>query len=109
MNAVIKWSIDCRVMGMGIDRKDVEQIRGRVHIAGSCVIQDHGVNVQERLGRRNVTMSPGCNDLALTVHGLCRQLGVIPLQLSQVDLVRSSALFIMAKLKGSRAGIVPLF
>jgi hypothetical protein len=53
-------------------------------------------------------MSPGCNNLALTVHGLCRQMGVIPFTLSKVDPVRSAALFIIAKLKRSQASIVPL-
>lgn len=96
------------LMGKGIDKQAVDRITGRVHIAGSCAIQDYGVALQSRLGKRKVTLSPGCNDLALTVHGLCRQMGILPVQLSQVDLVRSAALFIMAKLKGSKANIVPL-
>ncbi len=79
-----------------------------MHIAGSCAVQEHGVALQARLGKRNVTMSPGCNDLALTVHGLCRHMGILPLMLSKVDLVRSVALFIAAKLNGSKANIVPL-
>jgi hypothetical protein len=61
-----------------------------------------------RLGKRNVTMSPGCNDLALTVYGLCKNMRVNQVQLSGVDLFHSAALFIMAKLKGSQANIVPL-
>jgi uncharacterized protein (DUF362 family) len=96
------------LMGKGIDKQEVDKITGRVHIAGSCAIQDYSVVLQERLGKRKVTMSPGCNDLALTVHGLCRQMGILPVQLSQIDVVRSAALFIMAKLKGSKANIVPL-
>jgi len=96
------------LMGKGIDREEVDRVSGRVHIAGSCAIQDHGVALQARLGRRNVTMSPGCNDLAQSTAGLCRQMRVHPLQLSQVDLARSMALFVMAKLKRSRANIVPL-
>ena len=97
------------LMGKGIDKQAVDQIKGRVHIAGSCAIQDYGVALQARLGARNVTMSPGCNDLALSVDGLCAHMGIRPLQLSQVDLTRSLALFVMAKLKGSQANIVPLF
>jgi hypothetical protein len=96
------------LMGKGIDKEAVDRLEGRVHIAGSCAIQDHGVALQARLGRRKVTMSPGCNDLALSTAGLCRQMGIHPLQLSQVDVVRSVALFLVAKLKGSRANIVPL-
>ena len=96
------------LMGKGIDKQAVDRITGRVHIAGSCAIQDHGVALQARLGRRNVTMSPGCNDLALTVYGLCKHMRVHPVRLSQVNLIHSAALFIMAKLKGSQANIVPL-
>ncbi len=97
------------LMGKGIDRCEVDRIQGRVHIAGSCAIQEHGVALQNRLGKRNVTMSPGCNDLAQTVHGLCRQMGIIPFMLSKADMLSSAALFIAAKLNGSKANIVPLF
>ncbi|RJP44478.1 MAG: DUF362 domain-containing protein [Desulfobacteraceae bacterium] len=96
------------LMGKGIDRQAVENITGRVHIAGSCAIQDHGVALEARLGRRHVTMSPGCNDLALTVYGLCKQMGVHPIRLSKVNPLSSAALLITARLKGSSANIVPL-
>jgi uncharacterized protein (DUF362 family) len=96
------------LMGKGIDRQAVDAVTGRVHIAGSCAIQDYGVSLQARLGRRNVTMSPGCNDLALTVYGLCKQMGIHPIQLSQVNPLHSGALLVMARLKGTQANIVPL-
>jgi hypothetical protein len=53
-------------------------------------------------------MSPGCNDLALTVHGLCRQMGILPVALSRINPLQSAALFLVTQLKGSRANIVPL-
>ncbi len=96
------------LMGKGIDRDAVEQVTGRVHIAGSCAIQDHGVFLEARLGKRSVTMSPGCNDLALTVYGLCRQMGVHPIRMSRVNPLHSAALLAVARLKGSSANIVPL-
>lgn len=96
------------LMGKGIDRQAVEAVRGRAHIAGGCAIQDYGVFLRERLGARNVTMSPGCNDLAKSTAGLCRLMGVHPLRMTRVNLARSAALFIIAKLKGSQANIVPL-
>ena len=95
-------------MGRGIDKQVVGRITGRVHIAGSCAIQDYGVALQTRLGRKNVTMSPGCNDLALTVYGLCKHMQVNQISLSGVGLIQTAAPFIMAKLKGSQANIVPL-
>ena len=96
------------MMGKGIDKNEVAKIKGRVHIAGSCAIQKYGVALQLRLGRKNVTMSPGCNNLALTTYGLCRQMKVNQISLSGVGLIQSMAPFIMAKLKGSQANIVPL-
>lgn len=96
------------LMGKGIDPQAVARLTGRVHIAGSCAIQDYGVALQQRLGKGNVTMSPGCNNLALSTAGLCKQMRVHPLQLSQVGPVRSAALLIMAKLNRSQANIVPL-
>lgn len=96
------------LMGKGIDQKEVDKITGRVHIAGSCAIQDYGVALQTRLGKKNVTMSPGCNNLAMTVYGLCRNMRVNQLSLSGVGPVRSAMPFIMAKLNGSQANIVPL-
>jgi len=96
------------LMGKGIDQQAVNKINGRAHIAGSCAIQDYGIALERRLGKRNVTMSPGCNDLALSTAGLCKQMGIHPLRLSRVDPVRSAALLITAKLKGSQANIVPL-
>ncbi len=96
------------LMGKGVDKQEVDRIAGRVHIAGSCAIQDYGVSLQARLGRQNVTMSPGCNDLALTVYGLCKQMGIHPIHLSQLNMLQSGMLLMMARLKGSQANIVPL-
>ena len=39
------------LMGKGIDKQEVDRITGRVHIAGSCAIQDYGVALQARLGK----------------------------------------------------------
>jgi uncharacterized protein (DUF362 family) len=96
------------LIGKGIDKQTVNKIAGRVHIAGSCAIQDYGVALQTRLGKRNVTMSPGCNNLALTVYGLCKQMRVNQISLSGVGPIQSAASLIMAKLNGTQANIVPL-
>jgi len=96
------------LMGKDIDKAAVDRIKGRVHIAGSCAIQDYSVALQTRLGKRNVTMSPGCNNLALTTYGLCKHMRVHPLQLSPVDILSSLTMFVTTKIKGSQANIVPL-
>lgn len=41
------------LMGKGIDKREVERITGRVHIAGSCAIQDYSVALQARRLCRN--------------------------------------------------------
>lgn len=61
------------LMGKGIDHKKVELLKGRVHIAGSCAIQDHGLMLLKKLGKKNVTMSYGCNNLAESIYGLCQE------------------------------------
>jgi uncharacterized protein (DUF362 family) len=40
------------LMGKGNDKQAVERITGRVHIAGSCAIQDYGVALQTLLGKK---------------------------------------------------------
>ncbi len=97
------------LMGKGISREEVDRITGRVHIAGSCALQEHGLALRERLGRKNVTASPGCNDLALTLYGLCKQMGVNPVGLSGLNPLLSGMTLVQARARGSRANIVPLF
>jgi hypothetical protein len=96
------------LMGKGIDPAEVNELKGRVHIAGSCAIQDHGLELKRRLGRSNVTMSPGCNDLAMTVYGLGKQMRVPLLRLVPVNPVTSLATLLRARVKGTKANIPPL-
>ena len=96
------------LMGKGIEQAAVDTITGKVHIAGSCAIQEYGVVLLKRLGKRNVTMSPGCNNLALTTYGLCKHMRINPMTLAHVDPLTSAALLLTAKLKRSKANIIPL-
>jgi len=97
------------LMGRGADSKEVAAIKGRVHIAGGCAIQDWGIELQERLGAKNVTMSDGCNNLAMTIYGLCKQMKVNQLKLVPINPLRALSAMAMAKIKGTRAKITPLF
>ncbi|HPS87079.1 MAG TPA: DUF362 domain-containing protein [Spirochaetota bacterium] len=96
------------LMGRGADAGEVAAISGRVHIAGGCAIQDWGLELQERLGRKNVTMSDGCNNLAMTIYGLCKQMKVNQLKLVPVNPVSSLAALVTARIRGTRAKITPL-
>lgn len=97
------------LMGKGIDPETIRGLAGPVHIAGSCAIQDYGQELLKRLGRKNVTMSGGCNNLAETVHGLCKHMGVNPMKLGGLKPVRSLAALVTARIKGTKAIIPPLF
>lgn len=97
------------LMGKGIDPEEVRSVTGPVHVAGSCAIQDYGLEMVRRFGTRNVTMSSGCNNLAETVHALCRHMKVTPLKLAQVNPVRSLSALVTARIKKTRAIIPPIF
>ena len=97
------------LMGKGISTDDVRMLTGRVHIAGSCAIQEHGIELVKRLGRSNVTMSHGCNNLAETVEGLCVQMKVNPLKLVPINPVSALMHLAKARLKGTKANITPVF
>lgn len=97
------------LMGKGIDPAEVGKLTGRVHIAGSCAIQEYGMELQKRLGRSNVTLSPGCNDLAMTVYGLAKQMGVPLLRLVPVNPLISFATLLRGRWKGTKANIPPLW
>ena len=96
------------IMGSGIPEDEIARITGRVHVAGSCAVSEWGPALVERLGKSHVTQSPGCNDLSLSIYGLCRHMGVHPLKLSSYPLLGSMAALATAKIKGSRAIIPPL-
>lgn len=97
------------LMGKGINEAQVDRITGPVHLAGSCAIEEHGMRLLRRLGAKNVTMSPGCNNLAATIHGICRHMGVSPLSLARVNPASSLSALLAARIKGSRAIITPIF
>lgn len=93
------------LMGKGIDRQEVEKITGRVHIAGGCAVQEHGMALQARLGKDKVTLSPGCNDLTQTIHGLMKQMGVTPGKMAKVSSLRLAYLYLLSRIKGTQANI----
>jgi uncharacterized protein (DUF362 family) len=97
------------LMGKDIDPEKVEAIKDPVHIAGSCAIQDYGLYLQNKLGKKMVTMSHGCNNLAETMDGLCHQMKVNPLKLADINPISALSLLIRARLNKTRANITPIF
>ncbi len=96
------------LMGKGFDNEIVQSIRPPVHIAGSCAYTECGHALQKRFGKKKVTVSIGCNNLPDTITGLCRQMKVHPLSLSELDPLRSLYLLAKAKWNGSLAMIPSL-
>jgi len=97
------------LMGKGIDPKAVAKIEGPVHIAGSCAIQDYGMELEQRLGKGRLTMSHGCNNLAETIHGLSKHMKVSTLELAGVNPFTSLGALIQARLHKTKANIPPVF
>ena len=97
------------LMGKGIDAAEVDRIaKPPVHVAGSCAIQDYGREMLRRFGKKQVTFSPGCNNLPATVYALCRHMKVNPISLANMNPLKSLALLARARLNHSKAMIPPL-
>lgn len=97
------------LMGKGIDPGEVSTVTGRVHIAGDCAMAEWYSVLVDRLGKRNVTVSPGCNNLAKTIDGIAAQLGIPAYRLSPLNPVTSLALLLEARLNGTKANITNVF
>ncbi len=97
------------LMGKDIDPEQVNKINTpAVHIAGGCAIQDYGLEMQRRFGKKNVTFSNGCNNLAETIHALCKHMKVNPIKLSATNPLFALTALAKAKLHGTKAIIPPL-
>ena len=96
------------VMGKGFDLEEIDGIEERVFIAGSCAYDEVGRRLKNRLGRKNVSYTRECNDLAGTTGALTKLMKVSPLKMVPVSLVKSAELLLKAKLHRTTARIPPL-
>jgi uncharacterized protein (DUF362 family) len=97
------------LMGQGFSPEDLASVSGPVHIAGDCAIAECYPELESRLGKRRITLSPGCNNLALTIDGIARWLHISPLSLVPLSPLKALSLLIRARINGSRANITPIF
>ncbi|MGD0820015.1 MAG: DUF362 domain-containing protein [Desulfomonilia bacterium] len=97
------------LMGKGIDPAEVAGITGPVHIAGDCAMAEWYQELKARLGKRKVTVSPGCNNLAKTIDGLGKHMKIPPIRLVPINPLRSLALLLEAHLHGTKANITNAF
>jgi hypothetical protein len=93
------------LMGKGFDKTTLEEIEGRILLAGKCAIEETGDLFLRNSGIERVYRSPACNDLSSTVRALTRLMKVNPLKLVPLHPAHSLILLIIARLKGSKARV----
>ena len=96
------------IMGRGFDRREIHAVRGPVHLAGKCTVDELGEVFKNKPECRPLTTSYGCNNLAASVDGLSRQMGVKVIKLTRNPVTAFMDL-VTAKLHGSRARTPKLF
>ena len=96
------------VMGRGFEPGVIEGIEGRVHVAGPCAYDAVGEDLVRRLGRKNVTFTRECNDLAGTTGALTKLMKVSPLKIVPLNPLKSVELLLQARLNRTSARIPPL-
>ncbi len=87
------WTL---IMGKGFDSAVIDNIKGRVLIAGHCAIDEVSERLISRLGRRNVYLSGECNDLRATSESMCHLMRVNPMKLAPINPIVGAGILIMA-------------
>ncbi|MBN2152215.1 MAG: DUF362 domain-containing protein [Candidatus Lokiarchaeota archaeon] len=93
------------VIGKGHDPEAIDRLRGPVVVAGHCAVDEVGQRLRQRLGKANVFLSDGCNNLRQTNVGLARFMGVNLLKLVPSGTLKSLWLLFQARLHGSTANV----
>ncbi|NHJ40596.1 MAG: DUF362 domain-containing protein [Asgard group archaeon] len=96
------------VIGKGHDPEIIDNLEGPVVVAGHCAVNEVGERLIRRLGKKHVFCSDGCNNLAETLVGLGRYMGVNLLKLVPINPIKSIILLLQAKLHGSKANVPSL-
>jgi len=96
------------IIGKGHDMEIIDNLEGPVIIAGHCAIEETADRLIKRLGKKHVFLSDGCNNLAQTVVGLGRYMGVNLLNLVPLNPLKSIYLLLLAKLHGSKSNVPTL-
>jgi uncharacterized protein (DUF362 family) len=96
-------------MGKGFDQEELSAIEGRVMLAGGCATDEAFQYLVNRLGRRSVKASKGCNNLRDDLACLASLMKVSPLKMVPLPPWESTALLLKARLHRSTARITPIF
>jgi len=95
-------------MGKGHDPAVIDDLTGKVLIAGHCAIKETGDKLVSQLGKKNVYFTGFCNDLCATTNALCHLMDVDPLLMAPLPFFTSLKLLLQAKMHSSQANI-PFF
>jgi len=87
------WTL---IMGKGFDSAMIDDIKGRVLIAGHCAIDEVSDRLISRLGKRNVYLSGECNDLRATTESMCHLMKVNPIKFAPINLITAGGILVMA-------------
>ena len=87
------WTL---IMGKGFDSAMIDDIKGRVLIAGHCAIDEVSNRLISRLGKRNVYLSGECNDLRATTEAMCHLMKVNPMKLAPINPIIGAGILVMA-------------
>ncbi|QEE16940.1 DUF362 domain-containing protein [Promethearchaeum syntrophicum] len=93
------------VAGKGFDLDEIDNLKGPVFVAGHCAIEEVGERLLQRLGKKKVYFSDGCNNLGQSTAALCHLMGVNVLDLVPINPFISVKLLIQAKLHKTHANI----
>jgi hypothetical protein len=96
------WTL---VLGKGHDQSVIDNINGRVLVAGYCAIDEVSERLIKRLGKKKVYLSGECNDLCATVEAMFHLMKVNPVSCVPVNPLAVSAAFLMARMKGSTSRV----
>ncbi len=97
------------IAGKGLDLEEIDKIQGKVFIAGHCAIEEVRDRLVNRLGKKNVYCSGGCNNLAETTAALLHLMCVDTVKMVPINPIRAIFLYIMAKLHGSNSKVPPIW
>lgn len=95
------WTL---ITGKGFDTGEIDRVKGRVLIAGRCAAEEIGDALLKRLGRRNVYMSPECNDITASMESMVHLMKVNMFRYTSrtsLNPLKAMWLLLNAKLRGS--------
>ncbi|PKL35408.1 MAG: hypothetical protein CVV44_21615 [Spirochaetae bacterium HGW-Spirochaetae-1] len=96
------WTL---VMGKGFDPDEIDEIQGRVLVAGHCAIEEVAERLVKRLGKKKVYLSGECNDLAATAEAMFHLMKVNPVSFLPRRRGAAVLAFLMARLHGSKSRV----